>query len=448
MRLPCTVLTLCLAGVSSLAAQSSGTSDSAKIAAYLNSLPAATTPAFDEIEKIGLAANPLGCEDHPYGAGGGGTAGAASYLWQRESKPQLLEDYDKHRAFYGCADWHSGVNSTWMMVSLIRMDPTIAVAPAIRLELEGHIQKSNVDGEVAYFAGLTGPFADFERPYGYAWLLKLYGEAKVWDDPEGKRVAATLEPLAKWIATHYVDYLHSLNYPVRVGLHPNTALDMGFTLNYTAQVHDTVTQAAIYETALRIFGHDKHCATQSEPVFGDFASPCLVEAALMGRVLDPAAYSKWLGEFLPPVYSEDFQLYAKEIDAEHGTNRDTTGMDSLPNAHLIGLNFQRATDLLQIAAGLPQDDLRVPVYRKLAKINAKQGYEKIGAAGYGGTHWLATYALMYEEEAAAAPRSTSPAVRDKPKVSDVRKVDGPAGKTSSSQVPQQTNNKDKLGSAI
>jgi hypothetical protein len=70
----------------------------------------------------------------------------------------------------------------------------------------------------------------------------------------------------------------------------------------------------------------------------------------------------------------------------------------LPNAHLIGLNYQRATDLLTIAAGLPDNDPRVPVYVRLGRINAKQGYDKIGAAGYFGTHWLATYALLYENE--------------------------------------------------
>ena len=55
-------------------------------------------------------------------------------------------------------------------------------------------------GNWHYFTGLKGTQADFEKPYGYAWLLKLYGEAKTWDDPEGKRVATTLEPLAKWMA--------------------------------------------------------------------------------------------------------------------------------------------------------------------------------------------------------------------------------------------------------
>jgi len=139
-----------------------------------------------------------------------------------------------------------------MMVSLIKQDPTIAVAPSIRLEFQKHLQKDNIDGEIAYFKGLKGQQADFEKPYGYAWLLKLYGELKSWDDPEGKRIAPILEPFAKWIDENYILYLKSLNYPIRVGLHPNTALDMIFTLDYTNQTHDKETETVIQHVARHI----------------------------------------------------------------------------------------------------------------------------------------------------------------------------------------------------
>lgn len=124
----------------------------------------------------------------------------------------------------------------------------------------------------------------------------------------------------------------------------------------------------------------------------------------MGRIMAPEAYAKWLDDFLPPVYSEEFSSYGKDIDAVHGNNRDTTGTDEegMPNAHMIGLNFQRAADLMWISRSLPSNDPRVPAYRKLADINGKQGYDKIGMGGYAGTHWLATYALMYENLVDAA----------------------------------------------
>src|SRR5271155_3306475 len=141
MRVFSRVLIFCLAGATSLVAQSS---DNAKIRDYLKSLPNPTPPAYNEVERLTLAANPIGCEDHPHAEG----MNRPGYIWQRDGKAQLIADYEGQRAFYGCFDWHSAVNSTWMMISLIKADPTIAVAPAIRNELTSHLQKQNVDGEL------------------------------------------------------------------------------------------------------------------------------------------------------------------------------------------------------------------------------------------------------------------------------------------------------------
>ena len=60
-----------------------------------------------------------------------------------------------------------------------------------------------------------------------------------------------------------------------------------------------------------------------------------------------------------------------------------------------------------IAQSLPKNDPRVVVYERLATINGKQGYDKIGAAGYVGTHWLATYALLYENVVHSSAPSSS-----------------------------------------
>jgi hypothetical protein len=79
---------------------------------------------------------------------------------------------------------------------------------------------------------------------------------------------------------------------------------------------------------------------------------------------------------------------------------------------LIGLNFQRATDLLVTSYALPKDDPRVAVFKHLAILNAKRGYDKIGIAGYEGQHWLSTFALLYEN-ATKGPAPLAPP--EKPK---------------------------------
>jgi Protein of unknown function (DUF2891) len=412
MRIVLIVLTLGLAGCAYALAQTGA--DEAKIADFVKTLPSAKPPEYAETVRLYLASNPLGCEEHLENTSGGLGGLRVGYLWQRgDSKPQLPAEYDHTHAFYGCFDWHSAVNSTWMMVNLLKNDPSIPVAQPIRDDLEYRLEKSNIDGEIKFFNNLAGPGANFEKPYGYAWILKLYGELKSWDDPEGKRGAAVLEPMEVLFNKEFTDYLNSLNYPIRIGLHPNTALDMNFVLDYVEQTNDAAMKKTIHDNAMRLFANDKHCPTQMEPVFGEFASPCLTEAALMSRVMAPADYAKWLDDFLPPVYSEDFSVYSKDIDAEHGDNRDTTGTDEegLPNSHLIGLNFQRAACLVRIARGLPPDDPRIPAYLKLSQMASKAGFAKMGQGGYLVTHWISTYALMYEnvaeQQKPAAARASS-----------------------------------------
>ena len=54
---------------------------------------------------------------------------------------------------------------------------------------------------------------------------------------------------------------------------------------------------------------------------------------------------------------------------------------------------------------------RVPVFENLAAMNAKHGYDQLGSAGYEGQHWLATYALLYEN----AAKGPAPLAPEKPK---------------------------------
>jgi hypothetical protein len=183
---------------------------------------------------------------------------------------------------------------------------------------------------------------------------------------------------------------------------------MSFALDYTNATADPEVKTAIHDAALRFFGNDKNCPTAYEPSNGDFASPCLAEAMLMGRVLDQKSFVAWLDEFLPPVYSPAFKVYQSEIDTSRikasGSNADAEDKNGLlgSKSHLIGLAFQRAADLLGIASALPPNDPRVPVFQHLADFNAQQGFQKIGDAGYLGQHWLSTYAVLYMQAQAAA----------------------------------------------
>jgi len=404
------LLIFTLAGAASLAAQNS---DPAKVAEYAKGLPAVAPPVFDEQKREMLATYSISCADHPEES----TGTRNYYLWGYEKMPQLLEGYDRNRSFFGCANWHDAVGATWMMMSLLKQDSKITLASDIKDIATTHFRKSNMDGEYAFFteprpiSPTAGRF-NFEEPYGYSWLIKLYGETKGSNTADGRKMATALAPLARWISERYVFYLYNLKFPFRSGTDTNTAWSMSLTLDGVNLSEDTTLQTAIHANAIRLFGKDKDCPTGLEPQNADNISSCLTEAALMGRVMEQQDYLKWLDIFLPPVYSDLFQGYAKEIDTSH---TDTSGPDAQvqlnAKAHLIGLSFQRAYDLLNIAYALPKDDPRVPVFKTLAALNARHGYDQIGSAGYEGQHWLATYALLYEN----ATKGPAPLVPEKPK---------------------------------
>ena len=413
MRIASGLLTLCLLGSAAGIAAQSG--DPAKVAEYAKTLPAASAPVFDEQKKEMLASFAISCADHPQE----NTGTRNNYLWGYEKMPLILENYDRNRAFFGCSNWHDAVGDTWMMMSLLRQDPKIALGSDIKDIATTHFRKGNMDGEMAFFStprpANENPGAavfNFEQPYGYSWLLKLYGETKGYNNSDGKKMATALAPLARWMSEKYVFYLYNLKFPYRTGVDTNTAWSMSLTLDGMNLSEDTTLQTAVKSNAIRLFAKDKDCPTGLEPQNSDNVSSCLTEAALMGRVMEQKDYVKWLEEFLPPVYSDLFQTYAKPIDTSHTSSSGPDAQVQLTaKSHLIALSFQRAYDLLTISHALPSEDPRVPVFKTLAAMNATHGYENIGSAGYEGQHFLATYALLYEN----AAKGPAPLAPEKPK---------------------------------
>lgn len=399
MKITTGLLVLCLLGPVQLMAQAG--SDPAKVSAYLKTLPAAPAPAFGEAERETLAASAISCADHPQQA----PSNRNNYLWTFAKAPELLDGYDRNRAFFGCGTWHDAVASQWLMASLLKQDRKISLASDIKDLATTHFRRSNMDGEVAFFTRASqtpspeGEPMAFERPYGYAWLLKLYGEVKGSNNADDRKLAVAIAPLARWMSERFIFFLYDLKFPLRTGSETNTAWSMALALDGANLAENETLKNAVRDNALRLFAKDKDCGTSFEPQNSDLISPCLTEAALMSRVMDRGAYLNWLDGFLPPVYSEPFQGYAKEIDISHTTTKETDAqVQAAERAHLIALNFQRATEMLTIAYALPKDDPRVPVLQRLAALSARRGYDRIGVAGYEGEHVIDVYALLYENE--------------------------------------------------
>ena len=477
------------------------------LADLLQKLPTTPPPAFDESRALWLAALPLACLDRlqsrPAARGGGGSrAGTtnaparvgdttvtaarattaqgpaplsaptansgAGYFWI--ANYTLVSDHDRLRAFWGCNDWHSSVGSTWATVRLLRNYPNSALHELAREKLNAHLGKSNLEGEFSFFraaAAAINPIPSssqtglFERPYGFAWLLKLQSELRTWPDTQARRWASNVAPMAAWIADSLGAFYTKLVEPVRSGAQNNTALSMNLALDYTDVARDVKLRGAVTLAARKLYLADTSCATQSERVVAPAAgrggrgagrgggrgasadsasrppavpndltaaagrgaalaapggggvvihSPCLTEAALMSRVLDPAAFVTWLGRFLPPLESGRFAPLTEPVNipvsappaapvqplaAPPDTSAAATALAlATERARLAGLSFARAHAIERIARALPAGDARVRAWHQLSAIQADRGFALMRDDAAGAA-WLPAQALLY-----------------------------------------------------
>jgi hypothetical protein len=289
-----------------------------------------------------------------------------------------------HPAFYGCFDWHSAVHSHWLLVRLLRQMPELPAAGAIRATLGEHLTAPNLRAEAAYFAepGRRG----FERPYGWAWLLKLAAELWAWeDDPDGRDYLTVVTPLAETICGLYRDYLPRLSYPIRSGVHSNTAFALAFALDYATAAGDEALRELIVGRSLDYFGADRGAPAAWEPGGGDFLSPSLVEADLMRRVLPQGDFATWLEGFLPGLaQGEPPQLFTPAFVSDRGDGQIV---------HLDGLNLSRAWGMWGVAGALPPEDRRRAALLRAAGEHAAAGMAGVGSGDYMGDHWLGSFAL-------------------------------------------------------
>ncbi len=288
-----------------------------------------------------------------------------------------------HPAFYGCFDWHSTVHGHWMLVRLLRLFPLMPEAHDIRGALNANLSAKNIAGEVAYLNQSNR--ASFERTYGWAWLLKLAEELHDWNDEDGRRWAKNLQPLADAFAEKYLAFLPKQNYPIRTGVHPNTAFGLAFALDYARAVGNQKLAALIVERSRTYFGHDVNYPAAWEPGGEDFFSPALMEADLMRRVLGKSEFARWFHLYLPGVSrSQPKQLLQPAI---------VTDRTDPKLVHLDGLNLSRAWCMRSIAAALPRNDPARKVLTRSATSHAQAALAHVASGNYEGEHWLASFAV-------------------------------------------------------
>ena len=282
-----------------------------------------------------------------------------------------------HPIFYGSFDWHSCVHSYWMLATLLRRFPDGAAADRIVERFDAAFTSETVAAELAYLQRDSS--RGFERPYGWAWLLKLAAELRGLD---GDRWADVLRPLADAFAKHFKTFLPKADYPVRAGAHTNTAFALRLAFDYANLSGDDDLMGAIGERARLWYGGDRDAAAW-EPSGDDFLSPTLVEAQLMAAVLERDAFSSWFAAFLPDLAASRPQTLFTPVRVSDRSDGKI--------AHLDGLNLSRAWAWRELAAQLEPQIAGVALAAAERHLDASLPHV---TGDYMGEHWLATYAVL------------------------------------------------------
>jgi len=297
-----------------------------------------------------------------------------------------------HPSFYGCYDWHSSVHGHWLLARLLRLYPALPEARDIRETLNANLSSNNIEVENDYFKA-TGR-ASFERPYGWAWLLKLHEELYSWNDADAQRWFAALEPLVDTIMEKYVDFFEKQTYPVRVGTHFNSAFGLSFAFDYANTVKSSKSKRQqalstlrerIVETSRGYYMSDANYPAAWEPGGDDFLSGSLIEADLMRRVLQPGDFRRWFHRFLPEIANgRPNNLLTPAIVSDRLDPKIV---------HLDGLNLSRAWCMRSIAASLSRTDPARRVLSRSANLHAEAALKQVASGNYEGEHWLASFAV-------------------------------------------------------
>jgi len=295
-----------------------------------------------------------------------------------------------HPIFFGSFDWHSCVHGYWLLARALRLYPTLAQSSDIRRLVDANFTPDNVAKETEY---LSQPLrATFERPYGWAWLLKLSAELNA--PVAGGIDPATAGDLAKWgrtlaplsgaFAKRFMAFLPKATYPIRVGTHHNTAFAIALALDYARGAADQHLADALTSKARKWYGSDANYPAW-EPDGSDFQSPGLIEVECMRRVLPANEFLPWFDRFLPNLAEQQPKTLFTPAFVSDRTDGQIT--------HLDGLNLSRAWCWRAIASALPESDPRRTLARKAYQTHLDAALPHV-SGDYMGEHWLATFAML------------------------------------------------------
>ena len=288
-----------------------------------------------------------------------------------------------HPAFHGSLDWHSSAHMQWSAVRLLTL------APEALSERTAHDLVAVLDARLTPGAGQTEAAylrarPSYERPYGWAWAAMLVAATHTCPHPHAGRWAEALQPVADAVADLVTGWLPRQAYPVRHGVHSNTAFGCALLHEAFTGLGRPDVVAALEGRAAAWFGDDTAYPTRWEPSGTDFLSPAHSEADLMRRVLPAGERGPWLEAFLPGLGADGDRL----LEVPQVLDRTDGQL-----VHLFGLALSRAWQL-RVLAGLVGDRARADRMRAAATAQLAAVEEEIVSGDFMSTHWLVSFALL------------------------------------------------------
>ncbi len=336
-------------------------------------LNAQVLPKFTDEIAMKLAEKPLKCINQEY-------PNKTAHIINNE-KESALTPAELHPSFYGCFDWHSSVHGHWMLVRLLKSKPNLANHEEIFEILERSFQPEKIAEEAAYFTKYDISM-NFERTYGWAWLLKLDEELSTWDHPKAKIWHQNLKPLTTEILRLWKIYLPKQTYPNRTGVHPNSAFAMSFAIDWARASNDKIFEIQLIEKAKYFYLKDEKTPAYLEPDGSDFFSPSLEIADLMRRILPQKDFVIWLDKF-----------YDKRSIANISQIPIISDINDFQTVHLVGLSFSRAWTMKGISKFLPNNHPLKKQFLSTSELFLANALPLLFQGNYGGDHWLASFAV-------------------------------------------------------
>ncbi|XAS69104.1 DUF2891 family protein [Micrococcaceae bacterium Sec5.7] len=294
-----------------------------------------------------------------------------------------------HPSFYTSFDWHSCVHMHWLGVSLLEhgLDPERDAA--LRAAMGTTLTAENLAVEGAYM--LANP--SWERPYGWAWLVRLAAAAATAQDGQSRSWGKSLDPLVDIAASLVAGWTAKAQFPVRHGVHTNAAFGLAMMLDSFRALGRDEAAAVCERAALAWFKDDAGWPGEWELSGQDFLSAGLSEADLMAKALGAKDFAAWFEAFLPGLSA------GSRILAPATVTDESDGY----LAHLNGLNLTRAGQIIRIrnrlrGEGSPSQNTDGRESAALAVLDAAldplltAGLNAVITEEFMSSHWLASFA--------------------------------------------------------